>query len=97
MRARVRATNTTSTVQVIGDNGSYIYAAGVAPGQPSFGSITTTGTTASIPVTVGTSGSNYLYSNPIEYQYRASSGSYSGTWTSSSSPIPLTGLTSGIT
>ena len=95
MRARVRASNPDSSVNVIGDGGSYIYAAGVAPGQPSFGTITynTAGTTASIPVTVGTAGSNYLYSAPIEYQYRESPfGSYSGTWTSSSTPISLTGL-----
>jgi len=97
MRARVRATNTTSTVQVIGDNGSYIYAVGVAPGQPSFGSTITynsAGTTATIGVSVGSSGSNYLYSPPVEYQYRASSGSYSGTWISSTTTISLTGLTS---
>jgi hypothetical protein len=99
MRARVRASNPDSSVNVIGDGGSYIYAAGVAPGQPTFGTITynTAGTTASIPVTVGTAGSNYLYSAPIEYQYRASSGSYSGTWTSSSTPISLTSLTPSTT
>jgi len=97
MRARVRASNTTSATQVIGDGGSYIYASGVAPGQPSFGTITTTGTTASIPVTAGSAGSNYLYSPPFEYQYRTSGGSYSGTWTSSSSPISLTGLSGGTT
>ena len=99
MRARVRASNTSTATNVIGDGGSYIYAAGVAPGQPSFGTITynAAGTTASIPVTVGSAGSNYLYSPPIEYQYRASSGSYSGTWTSSATPISLTGLSPSTT
>ena len=47
--------------------------------------------------TVGSAGSNYLYSPPIEYQYRASSGSYSGTWTSSATPISLTGLSPSTT
>jgi len=100
MRARVRASSPDSSVNVIGDGGSYIYAAGVAPGQPTFGTIThnTAGTTASIPVTVGTAGSNYLYSAPIEYQYRESPfGSYSGTWTSSATPISLTGLSPSTT
>lgn len=97
MRARVRASNTSTATTVIGDGGSYIYASGVAPGQPTFGTITTGSTTASIPVTAGTTGSNYLYSPAFEYQYRASSGSYSGTWTSSSSPISLTGLSDGQT
>jgi hypothetical protein len=97
MRARVRASNTSTATTVIGDGGSYIYASGTAPGQPSFGSITTGSTTASIPVTAGSEGSNYLYSPAFEYQYRASSGSYSGTWTSSSSPISLTGLSGGQT
>jgi hypothetical protein len=95
MRARVRASNTDSATTVIGDGGSYIYASGVAPGQPTFGTITTGSTTASIPVTAGTQGSNYLYSPAFEYQYRTSGGSYSGTWTSSSSPISLTGLSGG--
>ena len=97
MRARVRASNTSSATQVISNGGSYTYALGVAPGQPSFGSITTGSTTASIPVTAGSQGSNYLYSPAFEYQYRASSGSYSGTWTSSSSPVSLTGLSGGTT
>ena len=99
MRARVRASNTTSATQVIGDGGSYIYASGVAPGQPTFGAITynSAGTTASVTASVGTTGSNYLYSPPFEYQYRAYNGSYPGTWTSSSSPISLTGLTASTT
>ena len=100
MRARVRASNTSSATQVIGDNPLSlvnIYASGSNPGQPSFGSITTGSTTASIPVTQGSDGSNYLYSPPFEYQYRTSGGSYSGTWTSSSSPISLTGLSGGTT
>ena len=98
MRARVRASNPDSATTVIGDSGSYIYASGVNPGQPTFGTITTTTTTASIPVTVGTAGSNFLYSPPIEYQYRESPyGSYSGTWVSSSTPISLTGLINNTT
>lgn len=98
MRARVRASNPTSTTQVIGDAGAYIYATGIDPGQPSFGSISTGSTTASIPVTAGTAGSNYLYSPAFQYQYRESPfGSYSGTWISSASPISLTGLTGGRT
>jgi hypothetical protein len=97
MRARVRASNTSTATTVIGDGGSYIYASGVAPGQPTFGTITTGSTTASIPVTAGSQGSNFLYSPAFEYQYRTSSGSYSGTWTSSSSPISLTGLSGGQT
>jgi hypothetical protein len=97
MRARVRASNTSTATTVIGDGGSYIYASGTAPGQPTFGTITTGSTTASIPVTAGTQGSNFLYSPAFEYQYRASSGSYSGTWISSSSPISLTGLSGGTT
>ena len=97
MRARVRASNTSTATTVIGDGGSYIYASGVAPGQPTFGTITTGSTTASIPVTAGSQGSNFLYSPAFEYQYRASSSSYSGTWTSSSSPISLTGLSGGQT
>ena len=97
MRARVRASNPDSATTVIGDSGSYIYASGVAPGQPTFGTITTGSTTASIPVTAGSQGSNFLYSPAFEYQYRTSSGSYSGTWTSSSSPISLTGLSGGQT
>lgn len=99
MRARVRASNPDSAVNVIGDSGSYIYAAGDAPGQPTFGAITynSAGTTASVTASVGTTGSNYLYSPPFEYQYRAYNGSYSGTWISSSSPISLTGLTDSTT
>ena len=101
MRARVRASNTTSATQVIGDNPSSlgnIYAAGSNPDQPTFGTITynLAGTTASISVTIGNSGSNY-FSNPvIEYQYRTSSGSYSGTWLSTNA-LNLTGLTPSIT
>jgi len=98
IRANIRASESTATAAyVYSDSGSYVDASGTAPGQPSFGSITKTATTASIPVTVGSSGSNYLYLNPIEYQYRTSSGSYSGTWTSSSSPISLTGLSGSTT
>jgi hypothetical protein len=86
---------------VYSNGGSYTEASGVAPGQPTFGTITQSGTTASVPFTVGTQGSNYLYTS-IEYQYRASSGSYSGSWSTSvintgAGTISLTGLSSSTT
>ena len=99
MRARIRASNTDSAVTVIGDSGAYRYATGSPPGQPSFGTITTTSTTASIPVTASsTQGSNYRY-EVMEYQYRTSFGSYPGSWStqslsSGSGTIPLTNLSS---
>jgi uncharacterized repeat protein (TIGR02543 family) len=102
MRANIRASETTGTATDVYSNaGSYVEASGTAPGQVSFGTITKTGTTASIPFTVGTQGSHYLDSS-IEYQYRISSGSYSGTWstsviTSSAGTISLSGLTSSTT
>jgi len=102
MRARVRASNPDSVITVIGDSGAYRYATGSPPGQPSFGTITTTSTTASIPVTASsTQGSNYRY-EVMEYQYRTSFGSYPGSWStqslsSGSGTISLTGLTSSTT
>jgi|688.fasta_scaffold104886_5 hypothetical protein len=102
MRARVRASNPDSAITVIGDSGAYRYATGSPPGQPSFGTITTTSTTASIPVTASsTQGSNYRY-EVMEYQYRTSFGSYPGSWStqslsSGSGTISLTGLTSSTT
>jgi len=102
MRARVRASNPDSAVTVIGDSGAYRYATGSAPGQPSFGTITTTSTTASIPVTASaTQGSNYRYEQ-MEYQYRTSFGSYPGSWStqslsSGSGTISLSGLSASTT
>jgi hypothetical protein len=102
MRARVRASNPDSAVTVIGDSGAYRYATGSAPGQPSFGTITTTSTTASIPVTASaTQGSNYRYEQ-MEYQYRTSFGSYPGSWStqslsSGSGTISLTSLSASTT
>jgi uncharacterized repeat protein (TIGR02543 family) len=99
MRANVRSLEDTGlATYVYSDNGSYFEATGVAPGQPTFGSITATGTTASIPFTVGTQGTNYLYSS-IEYQYRSQFGSYPGTWSTSvinngAGTISLSGLSS---
>lgn len=102
MKASVRALESTGTATyVYSDNGTYTEAAGVAPGQPTFGTITTTGTTASIPFTVGTQGTNYLYTS-IEYNYRLSYGSYSGTWSTSvissgAGTISLSGLSPSTT
>ena len=103
IRANVRSIDSTGLATYVYSNGgSYIEASGQAPGQPTFGSITTAGTTASIPFTVGTTGSNYLDSS-IEYQYRSSPfGSYPGTWSTSvinsgSGTISLVGLSSGTT
>jgi hypothetical protein len=102
MRANVRSLESTGTATYVYSNGgSYTEASGVAPGQPTFGTITQSGTTASVPFTVGSQGSNYLYTS-IEYQYRASSGSYSGSWSTSvintgAGTISLTGLSGGTT
>lgn len=102
MRARVRASNPDSVITVIGDNGAYRYATGSPPGQPSFGTITTTSTTASIPVTASaTQGSNFRY-EIMEYQYRTSFGSYPGSWStqslsSGSGTISLSGLSASTT
>lgn len=103
MRARVRASNIDSATTVIGDGGAYRYATGSPPGQPTFGTITTTSTTASIPVTASsTQGSNFRY-EVMEYQYRTSPfGSYPGSWStqslsSGSGTISLSGLSSSTT
>jgi len=96
-RANVRSLDSTGLATYVYSNGgSYVEASGQAPGQVTFGTITKTGTTASIPFTVGTTGSNYLYTS-IEYQYRTSYGSYPGTWSTSvintgAGTIGLTGL-----
>jgi hypothetical protein len=99
IRARIRASNDQGSTMIYNTpvgGSSYIEAVGTAPGQPSFGTITKTDTTASIPVTAGSQGSNYRYEQ-MEYQYRTSSGSYSGTWSaqalsSGSGTIPLSNL-----
>ena len=102
MRARIRASNTTSSTTVIGDGGAYRYATGSPPGQPSFGSISVTSTTASIPVTASsTQGSNFRY-EVMEYQYRTSFTSYPGSWStqslsSGSGTISLSGLSASTT
>lgn len=102
MRARIRASNVDSFTTVIGDGGAYRYAAGSPPGQPSFGSILVTSTTASIPVTASsTQGSNLRY-EIMEYQYRTSFGSYSGSWStqslsSGSGTISLSSLSASTT
>lgn len=102
MRARVRASNTTSSTTVIGDGGAYRYATGSPPGQPSFGSISVTSTTASIPVTASsTQGSNFRY-EVMEYQFRTSFNSYPGSWStqslsSGSGTISLSGLSASTT
>ena len=102
MRANIRASESTATAAyVYSNNSAYVAASGVAPGQPTFGTITTTGSTASVPFTVGTTGTNYLYTS-IEYMYRASTGSYPTTWstsviTSGAGTISLTGLSASTT
>ena len=102
MRARIRASNTTSSTTVIGDGGAYRYATGSPPGQPSFGSISVTSTTASIPVTASsTQGSNFRY-EVMEYQFRTSFNSYPGSWStqslsSGSGTISLSGLSASTT
>ena len=85
MRASIRASNPDSTVITYSDGGTlsapvYIDAAGVAPSSPSFGTITRTSSTASVPVTISTNtGSNYLDSS-LEYMIRKSNASYPSTW-----------------
>lgn len=107
MRASIRASNPDSSVVAYSDGGSaatpvYIEATGTAPTAPSFGTITKTDTTASIPVTISTAtGSNYLYTT-LEYMYRTSSGSYPASWStttisSNAATISLTGLSSSTT
>ena len=90
MRASIRAANSSSTVKYSDStaNPSAIVwkeASGTAPGQPTFGTVTynTARTTATVPVTAGTQGTNFRYEQ-MEYQYRTSSGSYSGTWSTQS-------------
>jgi hypothetical protein len=79
IRARIRASNTQGSTMIF-NTGDYVEATGNAPGQPSFGTITKTDTTASIPVTAGLQGSHYRY-EVMEYQIRTSPfGSYPGTW-----------------
>ena len=80
MRAKIRASNPDSTVTQISDNDVYIEATGIAPGNPFFGTITfPTTTSASIPFTIGSTGSNFLDSS-IEYMSRTDSGSYPASW-----------------
>jgi hypothetical protein len=79
IRARIRASNTQGSTMIF-NTGDYVEATGTAPGQPSFGTITKTDVSASIPVTAGSQGSHYRY-EVMEYQYRTSPfGSYPGTW-----------------
>ena len=102
MRARIRASNIDSATTVIGDGGAYRYATRSPPGQPSFGSISVTSTTASIPVNASsTQGSNSRY-EVMEYQYRTSFTSYPGSWSakslsSGSGTISLSGLSASTT
>ena len=101
IRARIRASNDQGSTMIYNtpvDGSSYIEAVGTAPGQPTFGTITKTDTTASIPVTAGSQGSHYRYEQ-MEYQYRRSFESYPSTWStqvlsSGSGIISLTGLSS---
>ena len=98
IRAKIRASNTQGSTMVDNTSG-YIEATGTAPGQPSFGTITKTDATASIPVTAGSQGSNYRVEQ-MEYQYRTSPfGSYPSTWStqalsSGSGTITLSNLSS---
>ena len=98
MRANIRASESTATAAYVYSNsGSYVEASGTAPGQPTFGTITKTATTASIPVTAGSQGTNYRYEQ-MEYMYRTDAGAYGSTWSSQTlstgtGTIPLTGLT----
>ena len=98
IRARIRASNVQGSTMIY-NTSDYVEAVGTAPGQPSFGTITTTDVSASIPVTAGSQGSHYRYEQ-MEYQYRTSPfGSYSGTWStqalsSGSGTITLPNLSS---
>jgi uncharacterized repeat protein (TIGR02543 family) len=100
MRANIRASESTGTATyVYSDSGSYVDAAGTAPGQPTFGTIIKSSTTASVSVTAGNQGTNYIYQE-MEYQYRASTGSYPGAWSTQTlsngvGTIALTGLSPG--
>lgn len=85
MRASIRASNPDSSVITYSDGGTasapvYIEAVGSAPAAPSFGSISSTSSSASIPVTISTNtGSNYLTST-LEFMFRKSNQSYPSTW-----------------
>lgn len=80
IRAKVRANGDNGETQVISDSGSYVEAPGVAPGALTFGTITKTNNSASIPVNAPTSqGSNSLYTQ-IEYKTRTDSGTYPTGW-----------------
>ncbi len=98
IRARIQASNVQGSTMIY-NTSDYVEAVGTAPGQPSFGTITKTDVSASIPVTAGSQGSNYRYEQ-MEYQYRTSPfGSYSGTWStqalsSGSGTITLNNLSS---
>jgi len=102
MRANIRASESTATAEYVYSNsGSYVNASGTAPGQPSFNTILPSAVAASVPFTVGTTGTNYLYTS-IEYQYRTQFGSYPGTWSTSvitngAGTISLTGLSASTT
>ncbi len=102
MRASIRASNEDSSVITYSDGGTaaapvYIEAAGSAPGTPTFGTITKTSSTASIPVSISTNtGSNFLYTT-LEYMTRKSTASYGSTWSTATisnnaATISLTGL-----
>lgn len=80
MRAKIRASNPDSTITPISDNDAYIEATGTAPGNPTFGTISfPTTTSASVPFTIGSIGSNFLDSS-IEYMSRTDSGTYPASW-----------------
>ena len=80
IRAKIRASETSGTSGfAYSNNDTYSYAQGTAPGQPSFGSITKTSTTASIPFTVGSSGSNFL-TTALYYDYRVVGNTYNSGW-----------------
>ena len=98
IRARIRASNDQGSTMIY-NTSDYVEATGTAPGQPSFGTITKTDISASVPVTASsTQGSNYRYEQ-MEYQYRRSFESYPSTWStqalsSGSGTISLTNLSS---
>jgi len=80
MRAKVRASGDNGETQVISNSDAYVEAPGVKPGTPTFGTITKTTNSASIPVNVASvQGSNVLYSQ-IEYKTRTDAGTYPTSW-----------------
>ncbi len=102
IRARIRASNDQGSTMIYNtpvNGSSYIEATGTPPGQPTFGTITKTDVSASVPVTASsTQGSNYRYEQ-MEYQYRRSFESYPSTWStqglsSGSGTISLSNLSS---